>query len=101
MLALAITSADPPIFRCSAILILSLGLAVPNLIYALAGEVLAGREVGNIMGTIGLGQGIAEYFGLQILGLFRDATGSFAAGWYFMAAVSAVSFAIISFLKIK
>jgi cyanate permease len=53
------------------------------------------------MSTIGLGQGIAAYIGPQMLGLLRDATGSFAAGWYFMAAVSAVSFTIISFLEIK
>jgi cyanate permease len=99
--ALSMTSSNPTIFRWSAVLILALGLAVPNLIYAVAGEVLAGREVGNIMGTIGLGQGIAAYFGPQMLGLLRDTTGSFAAGWYFMAAVSAVSFAIISFLRIK
>jgi predicted MFS family arabinose efflux permease len=99
--ALSMTSSNPTIFRWSAVLILALGLAVPNLIYAVAGEVLAGREVGNIMGTIGLGQGIAAYFGPQMLGLLRDTTGSFAAGWYFMAAVSAVSFAIIRFLRIK
>jgi len=101
ILALTMTSANPTIFRCSAILILSLGLAVPNLIYAVAGEVLAGRQVGNIMGTIGLGQGVAAYFGPQMLGILRDTTGSFAAGWYFMATVSAASFVLISILKIK
>jgi len=36
-----------------------------------------------------------------MLGLLRDATGSFTAGWYLMATVSAISFIIVLFLKIK
>lgn len=44
---------------------------------------------------------MAAYFGPQMLGLLRDVTGSFAAGWYFMAAVSAISFMVVLFLKIK
>ncbi len=101
VLALMMVGSNLPMFRISAMLILALGLSVPNLLYAVAGEVLAGREVGNIMGTIGLGGGVASYFGPQMLGLLRDVTGSFAAGWYLMAAVSAISFIIILFLKIK
>jgi nitrate/nitrite transporter NarK len=101
VLALMMLAPNPTVFRVSAMLILSLGLSVPNLLYAVAGEVLAGREVGNIMGTIGFGGGVAAYFGPQMLGLLRDMTGSFTAGWYFMAAVSAVSFIIILSLKIK
>lgn len=101
VLALMMTSASPTVFRASAMLILALGLSVPNLIYAVAGDVLAGRQVGNIMGTIGFGMGVAAYFGPQMLGVLRDVTGGFSAGWYLMAAVSAASFAIISFLKIR
>lgn len=99
--ALMMTSASPTVFRASAMLILALGLSVPNLIYAVAGDVLAGRQVGNIMGTIGFGMGVAAYFGPQMLGVLRDVTGGFTAGWYLMAAVSAASFVIISFLKIR
>ena len=101
VLALIMITPNPAVFRISAMLILSLGLTIPNLLYAVAGQVLAGREVGNIMGTIGLGGGVAAYFGPQMLGLLRDMTGGFSAGWYLMAAVSAVSFAIILSLKIK
>jgi MFS transporter, NNP family, nitrate/nitrite transporter len=101
VLALMMLAPNPTVFRVSAMLILSLGLSVPNLLYAVAGEVLAGREAGNIMGTIGFGGGVAAYFGPQMLGLLRDMTGSFSAGWYFMAAVSVVSFIIILSLKIK
>ena len=100
-LALMMTSASPTVFRVSAMLILALGLSVPNLIYAVAGDVLAGRQVGNIMGTIGFGMGVAAYFGPQMLGVLRDVTGGFSAGWYLMAAVSAISFVIINLLKIK
>jgi len=101
VLALMMLTSNPTVFRVSAMLILSLGLSVPNLLYAVSGELLAGREVGNIMGTIGFGSGVAAYFGPQMLGLLRDITGSFAAGWYFMAAVSAISFIIVLFIKIK
>jgi predicted MFS family arabinose efflux permease len=101
VLPLMMLTTNPTVFRVSAMMILSLGLSVPNLLYALAGEVLAGREVGNIMGTIGFGGGVAAYFGPQMLGLLRDVTGGFAAGWYLMAAVSAISFMIVIFLKIK
>lgn len=101
VLALMMTGPNLTVFRISAIMIFSLGLTIPNLLYAIAGQVLAGREVGNIMGTIGLGSGVAAYFGPQMLGLLRDTTGSFSAGWYLMAAVSAVSFFIILSLKIK
>jgi nitrate/nitrite transporter NarK len=80
VLPLMMLTTNPTVFRVSAMLILSLGLSVPNLLYALAGEVLAGREVGNIMGTIGFGGGVAAYFGPQMLGLLRDVTGGFAAG---------------------
>jgi nitrate/nitrite transporter NarK len=101
VLALMMTVPNLTVFRFSAILIFSLGLTIPNLLYSIAGQVLAGREVGNIMGTIGMGAGVAAYFGPQMLGLLRDTTGSFSAGWYLMAAVSAVSFFIILSLKIK
>jgi predicted MFS family arabinose efflux permease len=101
ILALMMLIPNPTVFRVSAMLILSLGLSVPNLLYAVSGELLAGREVGNIMGTIGFGGGVAAYFGPQMLGLLRDATGSFTAGWYLMATVSAISFIIVLFLKIK
>ncbi len=101
VLALMMTGPNLTVFRISAIMIFSLGLTIPNLLYAIAGQVLAGREVGNIMGTIGLGSGVAAYFGPQMLGLLRDATGSFSAGWYLMAAASGVSFFIILSLKIK
>jgi cyanate permease len=101
VLALVMITPNLAVFRISAMLILSLGLTVPNLLYAVAGQVLAGREVGNVMGTIGLGGGVAAYFGPQMLGLLRDVTGNFSAGWYLMAAVSAISFIIILFLKIK
>jgi predicted MFS family arabinose efflux permease len=89
------------VFRISAVLILALGLAVPNLLYALAGQVLSGREVGNVMGTIGLGAGVSSYFGPQMLGLLRDVTGGFAMGWGLMALVSVVSFLIILSLRLK
>ena len=101
VLAMMMIGSNLTVFRVSAMLILSLGLTVPNLLYAVAGQVLAGREVGNVMGTIGLGAGVAAYFGPQMLGLLRDVTGSFSAGWYFMAAVSAISFVILLSLKIK
>jgi ACS family tartrate transporter-like MFS transporter len=101
VLSLLLTSKNPLIFRYSAILIMATALSVPNLIYAVAGEVLAGRDVGNVMGLVGTGMGIAAYFGPQALGWLGDLTGSFAAGWYLMAAVSGAFCIILICLKIK
>ena len=68
-------------------------VAPMNQIYGIAADVLRGRQTGNVMGIVSLGAGVCGYLGPQMLGALRDWTGGFAAGWYMMAAIAAISVA--------
>lgn len=87
------------VFRVATALVISLGLCATNQIFAIAGEVMPGREIGPVMGIVSLGGGIFGYVGPQTLGILRDHTGSFTAGWYFVAIGASISLLVILFLK--
>ncbi len=87
------------VFRVATALVISLGLCATNQIFALAGEVVGRSEAGPVMGVVGLGGGVFGYVGPQVLGLLRDRTGGFTAGWYFVAAGVIVSLIEIVFLR--
>ena len=87
------------LFRVATALLISLGLCATNQIFAIAGEVMPGREVGPVMGIVSLGGGIFGYVGPQTLGILRDHTGSFTAGWYFVAIGATISLLVILILK--
>jgi nitrate/nitrite transporter NarK len=72
---------------------LGIGFTATNQIYGIAADVLRGRQTGNVMGIVSLGAGVCGYLGPQMLGALRDWTGKFAAGWYMMAAIAAMSVA--------
>ncbi|HLJ17604.1 MAG TPA: hypothetical protein VKV15_24120, partial [Bryobacteraceae bacterium] len=80
-------------------LVVSLGHAATNQIYAICGAVLTRDEIGTGMGIIGLGSGIFGYLGPQMLGYLRDATGGFRAGWLFVALAAVVSLADLLVLR--
>ncbi len=87
------------IFRVATALVISLGLCATNQIFALAGEVVGRSETGPVMGVVGLGGGLFGYVGPQVLGLLRDHTGGFTAGWYFVAIGVVLSLIEIVFLR--
>ena len=80
-------------------LVVSLGHAATNQIYAICGAVLSPREIGTGMGIVGLGSGIFGYLGPQMLGYLRDSTGGFTAGWLFVAIAAVVSLADLLLLR--
>ena len=86
-------------FRVATALVISLGLCATNQIFAIASEVMPGREMGPVMGIVSLGGGIFGYIGPQMLGILRDRTGSFTAGWYFVAFGALISLVVILILK--
>jgi len=88
-----------PLFWIASAFVLSIGLAAAQQCFALASELVTGREMGNVMGVVSLGPGIFGFVGPQMLGWLRDWTGNFTAGWYFLAAIAAVSLVIIIYLK--
>jgi predicted MFS family arabinose efflux permease len=87
------------VFRIATALVISLGLCATNQIFALAADVVGRRELGPVMGVVGLGGGLFGYVGPQVLGLLRDRTGGFTAGWYFVAAGVIASLIEIVFLR--
>jgi NNP family nitrate/nitrite transporter-like MFS transporter len=87
------------VFRVATALVISLGLCATNQIFALAGEVVGRSEVGPVMGVVGLGGGLFGYVGPQVLGMLRDRTGGFTAGWYFVAVGVILSLIEIVFLR--
>jgi predicted MFS family arabinose efflux permease len=95
---LAMTSSHLLIFRIGAGSILGIGFTATNQIYGIAADVLRGRQTGNVMGIVSLGAGVCGYLGPQMLGALRDWTGGFAAGWYMMAIIAAISVVEFVFL---
>jgi predicted MFS family arabinose efflux permease len=87
------------IFRVATALVISLGLCATNQIFALAGDVVGRSELGPVMGVVGLGGGLFGYVGPQVLGLLRDRTGGFTAGWYFVAGGVILSLIEIVYLR--
>jgi predicted MFS family arabinose efflux permease len=87
------------VFRVATALVISLGLCATNQIFAIASEVMPGREMGPVMGIVSLGGGIFGYLGPQMLGILRDRTGGFTAGWYFVAFGAFVGLVVILILK--
>jgi predicted MFS family arabinose efflux permease len=87
------------VFWSATALVISLGLCATNQIFALAGDVVDRRELGPVMGVVGLGGGLFGYIGPQVLGLLRDRTGGFTAGWYFVAGGVVLSLIEIIFLR--
>jgi len=87
------------VFRAATALVISLGLCATNQIFAIASEVMPGREMGPVMGIVSLGGGIFGYLGPQTLGILRDRTGSFTAGWYFVAFGALIGLVVILILK--
>lgn len=87
------------VFRVATALVISLGLCATNQIFALAGDVVERGEVGPVMGVVSLGGGLFGYVGPQVLGILRDRTGGFTAGWYFVAAGVVLALIEIVFLR--
>lgn len=97
--SLAMTSGTLALFRLGTALLLALGFTATNQVYGVAGEVLAGRETGNVMGVVSLGAGICGYLGPQVLGALRDWTGGFNAGWYMVTGLAALTLVELHLLR--
>ena len=83
------------VFRASTAAVIGIGFAAANQLYGLAGSVMPRGETGNAMGVVSLGAGLFGYFGPQMLGILRDWTGSFAAGFYMVAIADVLTLGLI------
>ncbi|MEP7352027.1 MAG: MFS transporter [Acidobacteriota bacterium] len=97
--SLLMLSRDLSTFRVGAILVLALGHAAIQQSYAIAADVLRGREIGNVMGIVGGVAGVVNYLTPQGLGILRDRTGGFDAGWYTLAGISGITFLLVILLR--
>jgi predicted MFS family arabinose efflux permease len=92
---IAMTSHALLVFRIGTALVLALGHAGIQQSYTLAADVLRGRETGNVMGVVSMVAGVFSYLGPQMLGLLRDWSGGFVAGWYFIIGAAAATLMLV------
>ena len=83
------------IFRVATATVIGFGFTAANQLYGLAGAVMPRHEAGHAMGVVSLGAGLFGYFGPQMLGILRDQTGSFAAGFYMVAIADVFTLVLI------
>jgi predicted MFS family arabinose efflux permease len=86
------------VFRIATAVVIGFGFSAANQLYGLAGSLMPRGETGNAMGVVSLGAGLFGYFGPQMLGILRDTTGSFAAGFYMVAAADLMTLGLIVLL---
>ena len=89
---------DLTAFRVATALVIGLGFTATNQIYGLAASVIPRREAGHAMGIVSLGAGLFGFFGPQMLGILRDWTGSFDAGFYMVATADLVTVVLMALL---
>jgi predicted MFS family arabinose efflux permease len=94
----SMTIENVTVFRFATAAVIGLGFAAANQLYGLAGAVTSRSETGNAMGIVSLGAGLFGYFGPQMLGILRDWTGSFAAGFYMVAIADVITLGLIVLL---
>ena len=85
-------------FRLATATVIGFGFTAANQLYGLAGSVMPRHEAGHAMGVVSLGAGLFGYFGPQMLGILRDQTGSFAAGFYMVAIADVITLMLIGVL---
>jgi predicted MFS family arabinose efflux permease len=101
MLAFAsatLTVEDLAVFRLATAAVIGLGFTAANQLYGLAASVMPRAEAAHAMGVVSLGAGLFGYFGPQMVGILRDRTGSFAAGFYMVAVADVLTFGLIVLL---
>ncbi|HEY8521569.1 MAG TPA: MFS transporter [Gammaproteobacteria bacterium] len=86
------------VFRVGTAVVIGFGFSAANQLYGLAGSLAPRSEAGNAMGIVSLGAGLFGYFGPQMLGLLRDLTGSFAAGFSMVAVADLLTLGLVALL---
>ena len=85
-------------FRMATAAVIGIGFTAANQLYGLAGGLMPREQAANAMGVVSLGAGLFGFFGPQMLGILRDWTGSFAAGFYMVAIADVITLGLIAVL---
>jgi predicted MFS family arabinose efflux permease len=96
--SISLTIEHEVVFRVATAVGIGFGFSAANQLYGLAGALMPRSEAGNAMGIVSLGAGLFGYFGPQMLGLLRDLTGSFEAGFQMIAVADVTTLALIVLL---
>ena len=94
----SLTVEHPVVFRVATAAVIGFGFTAANQLYALAGSLMPRREAGHAMGVVSLGAGLFGFLGPQLLGILRDWTGSFAAGFSMVAVADVLTLGLIAVL---
>lgn len=94
----SMTIADEMAFRIATASVISIGFSAANQLYGLAAALMPRHEAGNAMGVVSLGAGLFGFLGPQLLGILRDATGSFAAGFYMVVIADVITLGLLFLL---
>jgi predicted MFS family arabinose efflux permease len=87
------------LFRICTALVIALGLSSVTQSYNLMAQVVPRAQIAAASGVVAMSGGIFGYLGPQMLGILRDRTGGFTAGWYFIAGTATIAFAVVILLK--
>jgi nitrate/nitrite transporter NarK len=74
-------------------ILIAKALQLTTLLFAnsMAPTFLGGRDIGPIIAIIALGSGLGQYLGPQVIGILRDTTMAYTAGWIYITACGVVA----------
>jgi MFS family permease len=67
---------------------------------SIAPTFLKGRDIAGIIAVIALGGGLGQFLGQQVIGILKDATGTYSAGWLYIAACGVVATLVAAGFKV-
>lgn len=97
--SMSLTIEHELVFRVASAAGIGFGFSAANQLYGLAGTLMPRNEAGNAMGIVSLGAGLFGYFGPQMLGILRDVTGSFSAGFAMIAVADLSTLVLVVLLS--
>jgi MFS family permease len=78
----------------------ALQLTTTLLTNSMAPTFLKGRDVAAIIAIIALGTGLGQFLGQQVIGILRDVTQSYTAGWVYITACGVIATSLAAGFKI-
>jgi cyanate permease len=96
--SLLMVSSNAMLFAIGGVVVVAVGHAAIQQSYSIAAEVFHGKETGNVMGIVSFMSGGVNFVVPWALGILRDKTGGFNAGWYTLAGISTVTLIMVIML---
>jgi MFS transporter, NNP family, nitrate/nitrite transporter len=73
-----------PVYIVGILIAKTLQLTSTLFVNSMTPTFLRGRDIGPIIAIIFLGNGLGQYLGPQVIGIFKDATGAYTLGWIYI-----------------